>query len=168
MTRATICRGAVLLALVTLAAGCGAVLPKQDARHPAGDASAKSAIITSAERSVDCSKPWQQPRALPAGFVADAVVRCSPGLNLANGIGHARFIKQVADRDLAPLLTALREPSLQPPAGVVCADQFTPVPVLFLIGPHGQVARPVIPTNGCGQTLSTVLDALQHVPWVTT
>jgi hypothetical protein len=116
---------------------------------------------------VHCGEPWQQPRALPAGFAASGAVLCAPSVNLVNGSGRAGFTERVADRGLATLVAVLQRPSAQLAPGLICAAQLVAVPVLFLIGRDGQIVRPVIPTDECGQPQPEVLDALQHVPWLT-
>jgi hypothetical protein len=45
--------------------------------------------------------------------------------------------------------------------------QLVIVPLLLLIDQQRHIVRPVIPSDGCGQPQQQVLDALQHIPWVT-
>jgi Domain of unknown function (DUF1707) len=151
--------GLVLLALL---------IAPSPAMRPASSPPARF-TIADAERLVQCGKPGRHPSArLPAGFVAAAAVECVPALvRLAHGHGHPVITKQVADHGLAPLVSALRRPSVPPTPGVMCPLPLITVPVLFLIGPDEQIIRPVIPTDGCQMPLQQVLTALQRVPWVT-
>jgi hypothetical protein len=166
LIRAAMRKTVIFLAAATFAAGCTAGTQSK-AMHPAGGASARSAL-TGAERRVHCGDQRQQASApLPADFVADAAVLCDPAVvDVTHGGGHASSIKRVADRGLAPLAAALRQPSARPSSGTICAAQLVIVPLLFLIDGDGQIVRPVIPTDACGQPQQQVLDALQHVPWV--
>jgi hypothetical protein len=41
------------------------------------------------------------------------------------------------------------------------------VPFLLLTGQEGHIVRPVIPVDGRGQPRQQVLNALEHIPWVT-
>src|SRR5215471_240833 len=132
MMRAAVRGTAILLAAVLFIAGCTSPSPPQ-AVHRAGGAWARPAL-TSVERWVHCGKPWHQPGVrLPAGFVAEAAVECVPALaSLLHGHGHSGFTERVADRGLAPLVAALRRPSVPPTPGLFCPYP-PPAPVLFLI-----------------------------------
>jgi hypothetical protein len=166
MMRAATHRTAVLLAAAALAAGCSAPVQSNPA-HGAGRSPARSAVAA-AEREVHCGNTRQQPTApLPAGFAADAAVLCAPAVRQVGGRGHVGYVKQVADRGLAPLVAALRRPSGQPTPGMICPTQLIVVPPLFLINRDGQIIRPMIPSNACHQPQLQVLNALRHVPWVT-
>jgi hypothetical protein len=131
--------------------------------HPAGAGPA----VARAEQQVHCGT---NQRAIPlrAGFVAAAAVLCPLTMRRLHGPAHVVSRKQVADHGLAPLVAALRRPPEHLPPGTVCAAQAVAVPVLFLIGPAGQIIRPVIPSDGCGRPQQQVLDALQRLPWVIT
>jgi hypothetical protein len=100
--------------------------------------------------------------------VADAAVLCDAAVRELHGQGHSVSIERVADRGLAPLIAALRQRSQRPAPGIACAAQAVFVPLLLLIDRNGRIVRPVIPHDGCGQPQQQVLDALEHVPWVTT
>ena len=167
MIRAAICGAAIFIAAATLTAGCSAAAPQQGAGPRAGGVSAQSAI-TGAERRVNCAQPPPQPTALPAGFAASAAVLCLPALSLAGGHGHGGVAKRIADRGLAPLIAALRRPSARPSPGVICPVQLIAIGTLFLIDRDGHIIRPVIPAGECGQPQAGFLDALRHLPWVTT
>jgi hypothetical protein len=156
----------ILLAAATFAAGCTAV-PQRKAPHPRAARQTESAI-TLAEQRVHCSGQWRQAsEPLPATFLAKSAVLCSLNIELAHGSGPVVFTEQVADHGLAPLVAALRGRPGRPAPGTVCPAQLVVVAPLFLINADGQVIRPVIPTDACGQPQPQVLDALQHVPWVT-
>jgi hypothetical protein len=160
--------GLVLLALLTASSQATRRLSSWPARLLPARLTSPRVIIAPAERTVQCGKPWAQPRALvPAGFVAAAAVECVPALrNLAHRHGRPVFTKRVADHGLAPLVTALRPPPGQPTPGIMCPLP-TPMPVLFLFGRDGQIIRPVIPVDGCQIPLHQVPAALHSVPWVT-
>jgi hypothetical protein len=98
--------------------------------------------------------------------VAAATVLCLLTVRRLHGRAHVVYREQVADHGLAPLAAALRRPSEQPTPGTVCATQIVAVPLLFLISPAGQIIRPTIPANACGQPQQQALNALQHLPWV--
>jgi hypothetical protein len=74
--------------------------------------------------------------------------------------------RQVADHGLAPLVAALRRPSVRPSRGRVCLGIFFFVPLLYLIDRDGDIVRPKIPSGACGQPQPQFLDALRLVPWV--
>jgi hypothetical protein len=170
MMGAALGRTAILLAATTVAAGCAASSWSAHpavARPPHRRATAGRAVAA-AERRVRCGQWWQQARIpLPAGFAAEAAVLCDPAVHLADGQGRAVDIERVADRGLAPLVAALRRPSERPEPGMICPAQLVVVPLLLLIDQEGQIIRPVIPADGCGQPQQQVLNALQRIPWVT-
>jgi hypothetical protein len=156
----------ILLAAATFAAGCTAA-PQ---RKPVPNRAARDteSAITLAGQRVHCSSQWRQAsEPLPAAFRASSAVLCDLTIKLAHGRGPAVFTESVADHGLAPLVAALRQPSARPSAGTVCPSQLVVVAPLFLINAHGLLIRPVIPTDACGAPQQQVLDALQHVPWVT-
>jgi hypothetical protein len=156
----------ILLATATFAAGCTAA-PQRKAAPPRAAREAESAI-TLAEQRVHCNSQWRQAsEPLPATFLAKSAVLCSLNIEPTHGSGLVAFTEQVADHGLAPLVAALRQRPGPPSPGIACAAQATVVAPLFLINADGQVIRPVIPTDACGQPEPQVLDALQHVPWVT-
>jgi hypothetical protein len=51
---------------------------------------------------------------------------------------------------------------------VICPVQLIAIGTLFLIDRDGHIIRPVIPAGECGQPQSGFLNALRHLPWVTT
>lgn len=164
-------RTAILLAAATLAAGCTASSPSKAApgtsRTAAGSA-ATAGPVAAAVRRVHCGRHRQQASIpLPAGFVADAAVRCDLTVRLLHGRGRVVYHEQVADRGLAPLVAALRRPSERPAPDVACPVQAIIMPLLFLIDRDGRIIRPVIPRDVCWQPQQQALDALQRVPWVT-
>jgi hypothetical protein len=159
-------RTVILLAAAAFAAGCTAA-PQPKAAHPRA-AGATGSAIALAEQRVHCSSQWRQPsEPLPATFVAKSAVLCPLTIQPVHGSGPVAVTEQVADHGLAPLVAALRRRPAPLPPGTVCPVQLVAVAPLFLISADGLVIRPVIPTNACGQPEPQVLDALQHVPWVT-
>jgi hypothetical protein len=166
MIGAALGRTAILLAAATVAVGC-TTSSSSTVTPPADRAAAGSAIADAAQR-VRCGQHRQQASLpLPAGFVTDAAVLCDLTMHLVDGQGHVVDVVRVADRGLAPLVAALRQPSERPTPGMICPAQLVIVPLLFLIDGQGHIVRPVIPTDGCGQPQQRVLDALQDMPWVT-
>jgi hypothetical protein len=124
--------------------------------------------ITLAEHRVHCRSRWQQTsEPLPATFLANSAVLCGLTIMPAHGSGPVVFTEWVADHGLAPLVAALRRPSSRASPGTICPAQNVVVPPLFLISADGLLIRPVIPTDACGRPQPQVLDALQHLPWVT-
>jgi hypothetical protein len=99
--------------------------------------------------------------------VADAAVLCFLTVGGVHGQGHAVYVERVADRGLARLAAALRRPSERSAPGMARPVQLVIVPLLLLIDQQRHIVRPVIPSDGCGQPQQQVLDALQHIPWVT-
>jgi hypothetical protein len=166
MMKAATAGTAILLAAATLVAGCTAA-SQGKAAHP-GAAREPGSAITLAEQRVRCGSQRQPASApLTATFVPVSAVLCPLTIKPANGRGAVVSTEWVADRGLAPLLAALRRPSVQPGSGIICPAQLVVVPPLYLISAGGQVIRPVFPTDACGQPQPQVLEALQHVPWVT-
>jgi hypothetical protein len=156
----------ILLAAATFAAGCTAA-PQRKAVHQRAARQTESAI-TLAEQRVHCSSQWRQAsEPLPATFRASSAVLCDLTIKLTQGSGPAVITESVADHGLAPLVAALRRPSARPSPGTICPAQLVVVAPLFLINADGLLIRPVIPTDACGAPQPQVLDALQHVPWVT-
>jgi hypothetical protein len=159
-------RTAILLATATLAVACTASSHSK-ATPPTGHAIAGSAVAE-AEQRMHCGQHRKQASIpLPVRFVADAAVLCDPAVHELDGRGHAVYVERVADRGLSPLVAALRRPSERPTPGMICAADLVIVPSLLLIGQEGNIVRPVIPHDACGQPQQQVLDALRHVPWVT-
>jgi hypothetical protein len=150
--------GMMIVLAAAFAAGCAAPASSQ--------AASPRTAVANAERRMHCSlKQLDQPTVpLPAGFAAEAAILCAPAAKPVHG--RAAFIVRVADRGLAPLITALRRPTVQLPPGTVCPVQVYVLP-LFLIDRAGQIIRPVLPVNECGQPQSQFLAALKQVPWVT-
>jgi hypothetical protein len=161
MTKAATLAIMTLLAAAALVAGCSAAARPGAGRH------AGSAIELAGKR-VNCSTRWRQASTpLPTTFLVDSAVLCPLAIKPVHGSGSVVFIEQVADHGLAPLLAALRRPSVRPSAGLICPAQLVTVAPLFFINAVGQVIRPAVPTDACGRPLPQVLDALQHVPWIT-
>ena len=167
-------RGAALLLTVTmLAAGCtdpsrSKAVPHA-ARSPSHSAAASqpSRLAVDAEQQVGCGHHWQQPsRLLPPGFVPEVAVLCDPVARKVHGVPRIVLLRQVADHGLAPLVAALRRPSVRPSPGMVCVGTVVFVPLLYLIDHDGHIVRPKIPATSCQQPQPQFLDALRLVPWV--
>jgi hypothetical protein len=153
---------AIILGAAVVATGCTAPSHPTAVRHGGG----VSVRVAAAERRVRCAQWWQQHASpLPAGFVAAAAVRCTEAFIEVHGQDREGWIEQQANRDLAPLVAALREPSTRSTRLIIC-PLILPT-ALFLINRQGQIAQPVIPADICGIPPQQVQTALQHVPWVT-
>jgi hypothetical protein len=155
---------AILLAAAAFTAGCTAPAPSQTAHRGAGDST--RAALASAEQRVHCAEIRHQPGTrLPAGLAAEAAILCETAITLVQGNQHVAFTERVADHGLAPLLAALRRPSVPSTPGVSCLAGPVTLQV-FLIDTDGQIIRPAIPVDGCELPLQQFLAALRHVPWV--
>jgi hypothetical protein len=107
-------------------------------------------------------------KAPPPSFEAAAVLRCAVGFQTIPGKGQwETATMERADRDLAPLLTALQRPSQRRPAGVKCPDLAAMAPQFVLVGRDGTAIWPRLPLSGCGQVQSGVLATLSALPWQT-
>jgi hypothetical protein len=155
---------AIILPAAVLATGCtGSGQPSG-----AGRAGGPSVRLAAAERQVHCAQ-WRQQHgaALAARFVAAAAVQCVQVFRTVHGHNRTVWIEREANRDLAPLVAALRKPSASPTTAIQCPVPIGPPLALFLIDGRGQIAQPAIPTDGCELPLQQVQTAVQHVPWVT-
>lgn len=104
--------------------------------------------------------------ALPASFVPVAVIRCVAGYQLIPGKGEWQTATlERADRNLAPLIAALRQPSTVRSPGTICPEIAMVPPEIVLLGQDGQAFWPTLPTGGCGLVQQPVLDALAALPW---
>jgi hypothetical protein len=104
----------------------------------------------------------------PPSFATAAVLRCAVGFQTIPGKGQWETATlERADRDLAPLLTALHRPTQQRQAGVMCPDFVALAPQFVLVGRDGTAIWPRLPLTGCGQVQSGVLASLSALPWKT-
>jgi hypothetical protein len=105
---------------------------------------------------------------VPPSFVTTAVLRCAVGFQTIPGKGQWETATlERADRDLAPLLTALQRPSERRPAGVMCPYLVAMAPQFVLVGRDGTAIWPRLPLTGCGGVQSVVLAKLSALPWQT-
>ena len=170
----TALRGAAfLLTAAMLASGCTGPGRSKAVSHAARSPSRSAApsppsrLAVDAERQVGCGRHQKQPhRPLPAGFAAEVAVLCDPVAGKVNGVLRVVLLRQVADHGLAPLVAALRRPSVRPSRGQVCLGTVFFVPLLYLIDRDGDIVRAGIPSGSCGQPQPQFLDALRLVPWV--
>jgi hypothetical protein len=126
--------------------------------------------VAQAVRSVRCAQPWQEQGGvpLPAGFVAEAAIRCIYTDQNVPGQGVWQFeLRQVSYRGLAPLAAALKRPSVRPPASLACAAPGVHVQPFVLRGRDGRIMAPRLPTEACGNPQHQALAALQALHWVT-
>jgi hypothetical protein len=126
--------------------------------------------VDQAVRSVSCAQPGQEQKGvmLPEGFVAQAAIRCIYADQKVPGQGLWQFqLTQVAYNGLAQLTTALRRPSVTPPAIQACAAPGIGVEPFVLRGSNGQVIAPRLPTTICGEPQQQALTALRALHWQT-
>lgn len=188
VTRITRVSRVPLLVVVTvvaaaLAAGCGttaapraggaAATATKVARSPA-PASASPVPTTTAGPPVVAGQPactgWPQVvsryKPLPASFAAVAVLYCVAGFQTIPGKGlWETATLERADRNLAPLIAALRRPSQARPPGMMCPDIAMLPPQFVVLGGDGTAIWPRLPLTGCGQVQPGVLGALSRLPW---
>ncbi|WP_300609556.1 hypothetical protein [Trebonia sp.] len=178
-----------LVALVTLAAGCGTVrTPPSGGAHGTTAAQATAAPTTAAPAPATAtpvptttggSVPsgqsactgWPANAAhgsLPASFIPVAVLRCVLGDQLIPGKGEWQTATlERADKDLGPLIAALRLPRGRTTPAIMCPASVVLPPQIALINGEGKTLIPLIPLNGCGTTAQQVLVALGELHWQT-
>jgi hypothetical protein len=101
---------------------------------------------------------------LPADFHPVKVVRCRSEVRTVPGNGvWETYDADVADTGLAPLLAALKLPSL-PAASVCTAVGFVPLD-FALVDASGAIVRPKLPDDGCGAPREEIRTALNALPW---
>ena len=179
---------APLAALVTLAAGCGTV------RTPPGGGSGHGQTATGSPASSLASSPTAvsgspvptttggpvtpgQPAcagwpsnaargALPASFVPVAVIRCVTSDQMIPGKGQWEVATlERADKNLAPLIAALRRPAPERNPGALCPYIAMVPPQFVMVGGDGRMIIPRLPLSGCGQVQLQVLAALSGLAW---
>ena len=128
--------------------------------------------LNQAVNSVQCKGTDQEQTGgvpLPAGFVAQAAIRCIYTQRQVPGQGVYQFqLRQVAYNGLAQLTTALKRPSaVAPPANVACAAPGIGVEPFTLLGKNGQLISPLLPTTQCGEPQQQTLIALRALHWRT-
>jgi hypothetical protein len=126
--------------------------------------------LNQAIKSVSCAGTDQEQKGvpLPAGFVAQAAIRCIYTRREVPGQGVWQFqLKQVAYNALAQLTTALKRPSVTAPASTACAAPGIAVEPFVLWGSNGQVIAPRLPTTICGTPQQQALTALRALHWQT-
>jgi hypothetical protein len=104
---------------------------------------------------------------IPAGFRPAWVLRCSQALRPVPGDGTWHFrIEERADTDAAALLTALRRPDEQTPAGTtLCTAIGFGVPYFALVDASGTVVHPRVPRGRCQRPQRQALEALKALPF---
>jgi len=126
--------------------------------------------LNQAIKSVSCAGTDQEQKGvpLPAGFVAQAAIRCIYTRREVPGQGVWQFqLTQVAYNALAQLTTALKRPSVTAPANTACAAPGIGVEPFVLWGSNGQVIAPRLPTTICGVPQQQALTALRALHWQT-
>ena len=98
------------------------------------------------------------------GLAITAVVRCETVQRSYDGLGQWNVqLAEVADRqDFAPLLAQLRKPSA-PLTDQPCPAYLRLAPWFAVVDDSGQVARPAIPRDECGQVDGAAVAALQEL-----
>ena len=180
---------AAAAAVATLAAGCATqAAPTAGGRAPAGGGTGTATRIAGSPAPVSATpvpttiggapivagKPactgWPagavRGTVPPPSFATAAVLRCAVGFKTIPGKGQWETATlERADRDLAPLLTALHHPSQRRAAGVMCPDIAALAPQFVLVGRDGTAIWPRLPLTGCGQVQAGVLATLSALPW---
>ena len=107
---------------------------------------------------------------LSTSFVAVAAVRCLDEVETVAGDGTWNIaVEQRATSDLSALITALRTPSSNAPAGsnIACADPGVLIPLFALVDAQGRITRPALPHDECQMPLPQALAAISALPWKT-
>ena len=176
---------AVLVVAAALAAGCGTATTPPAAGGPATTAtkvaspsrptaSASPVPTTTTGPPVVPGQPacagWPanaaRGKALPAWFVPVAVLRCVSSYQQIPGKGQWQTATlERADKNLGPLITALRHPSGRRTPGLICPAIAMVAPQFVLVGSDGTALWPLLPITGCGLVQSGVLAALSALPW---
>jgi hypothetical protein len=188
-SRVTLLASVPLLALVTLAAGCGTTTaPPSGGRTATQPSSGKSVTSTPTPVSGTATPvptttsgppvvagqpacagwPSRVPRGtLPASFVPVSVLRCETGYQTIPGKGKWETATlQRADKDLAALIAALRHPLYAPrQPGIMCPQLVVLPPQIVLVSGDGTMLSPVFPVGGCGLIQQPVLSALAALHW---
>ncbi len=94
--------------------------------------------------------------------------QCENGVRTIAGRGRW-FVKveRKAYGGLDRLVAALRRPNAPQPSNVICPADLIMVSPFALVGRHGQLVRPTVPTDVCDQPQAQTLDALKALRWVT-
>lgn len=179
-----------VLALVTLAAGCGtATTPPAAGGTSTAPSAGKPATsspapvsgtpapvpTTTAGPPVVAGEPactgWPADaphEALPATFVPVTVLRCVTGYQTIPGKGQWETATlQKADKNLTALTRALRLPPLVRKPGIMCPQLAMVPPQIALISADGKTLVPRLPLGGCGLIQPPVLSALARLSWQT-
>ena len=179
-SRAALLASVPLLALVTLAAGCGTVTTPPSgggtsSQHPPASGSpTPTPVPTITGGSVAPGQVWcanwpsnARHVTLPTSFVPVAVLRCVQGYQAIPGKGQWQTATlERANTDLATLIAALRRPSGHRAPGVMCPELAMLPPQIVLIDSAGNKIIPRLPLSGCGLVEQQVLTALAGLPWV--
>jgi hypothetical protein len=191
-SRVTLLASVPLLALVTLAAGCGTVTTPPSAGgtgsappsapvtstpttsgSSAGSSGSPAPVPTTTGGTITPGVPscagWPLKTVterLPASFVPVAVLRCVSAEQVIPGQGQ--WLTETLERattDLGPLTTALRQPPGRHAPGVMCPDIAMLPPQIVLISDNGATIVPRFPLSGCGLVQGQVLGALAALSW---
>jgi hypothetical protein len=173
-----------LVAVATLAAGCGTVTTRTSGGGAATSSSA-AASGTGAPASAPAPVPTTtggpvtpgQPACagwpatvphgpLPASFVPVAAMRCVTSYQTIPGKGTwLTATLERADKNLGPLVAALRQPSGRTAPGVECPNIAMLPPQFVLVSGDGKMIMPRLSPSGCGLMQRQVLAALAALQW---
>jgi hypothetical protein len=180
-SRAALLVSVPLAAAVMLAAGCGTV-----GTRPAGGGSGNHPTATSSPSAVSSTPvptttggpvtPGEPACAgwpggvargpLPASFVPVAVMRCVDSYQMIPGKGQwLTATLERADKNLAPLIEALRLPPGRTSPRIMCPQIAMVPPQIVLVSSDGKTIMPRLPLSGCGLVQQQVLAALSALPW---
>ena len=164
---------AVAGAVVAALAVALLVVALRDTGHsPAGGRVALHQSLTDVAGKAPCASLVRDPQ--PAGrdavrrFRTAAVVNCRTVERTFPGQGQWQvLVRQVAVRDLAPLLRALVRPDEQSPTAGACpAIGYLPLTILLADG-NGHYLHPRAPLTPCGAPQPQTLRAVAHLQWRT-
>lgn len=181
--RAVLLVSVPLAAVAVLAAGCGTASTPSggggSGNHPTATGSPTTAtsstpVPTTTGGPYTPGQPactgWPANVAhgpLPASFVPVAAIRCVSSYQTIPGKGQwLTATLERADKDLAPLVAALRLPQGRRVPGIMCPQIAMVPPEVVLTSSNGKTIMPQLPLSGCGNVQSQVLDALSGLPWV--
>jgi hypothetical protein len=152
------------VAVILMATGCASsAVPGSGSTGTGASGHANPGVVRCPTMS---RLPERNTEPVPEDFETAWVLRCGDALRAVPGDGTWFFrIEERADTDAAALMTALRRPDEQAPAGTLCVDVAIGVPYFALIDASGTVLNPRVPLDGCGQPQRQVLDALKALPF---
>ncbi|MGV8976967.1 MAG: hypothetical protein ACOH17_02895 [Cellulomonas sp.] len=166
----TAVRLVVVVAAVTVLAGCSTGTPPSDS--PATIASAADCLAPQVivdlglradahELSATPHPDAPGPGSIPVGFDPVSVVECTTGERLtdAQGVWDAITVRHL-EGDLRPLLAALAAPRHTSTGDQLCATTGAAAGALWLVDALGRAVRPAPPVDVCGVPTAGVRTAV--------